>query len=613
MSGTVALSDGHNVAIEAVPGAGKTHLIVTLCEDHVPSLILAYNRELADKVTKTLESKELTGSATCTTFHGLCSRCLALARDDHQLLKIVAHAETGRLVPTNVPRVARVFVDEAQDVRELYVRLLRVLGLTSVQIVVAGDRNQLVYDFDDDFPATLATLQFPDVTFGGDSHCTWQRTSMNESRRITRPMSLFVNAVFDTNISSNKEGCEVDVRVPCNMYTHLYDTIKDVLQTDEDVLILVDHKNGNRALRTLLNTVSRSGCEVHVHGVSFGECSANTIKCGTFWSAKGLEASTVIVLLPGQAPFNPTYVAMTRARRRLVIVLDPRNPHSKVSRVVLQNPSFCTARTTHWRRVLEEGARRPDEDSFAKRPRRSASFRCLDRATPKQSVVQNIVGETLDNVFTTDAPESDCESGDVRVMMGLVKAEFEETGVVRAMQDILCPSRLDYDNGTTAIRLGLMSRIVPRFATDDELLASDLRRVALKAYKDLSNINNLANVALATLSWDSWDCIMRSMQPTKRWASSTQKAVDFVVHTVPSGATYDVRLLTNTCHVRVHAMTSERAYHFVWQVTTSDVGGALVRAACHPGGECVLAQVCSEECFTIRVKKRDHIDALLNE
>ena len=43
-----------------------------------------------------------------------------------------------------------VLVDEAQDVRGLYVRLLRVLGLVTERkiLVVAGDRKQLVYTFD---------------------------------------------------------------------------------------------------------------------------------------------------------------------------------------------------------------------------------------------------------------------------------------------------------------------------------------------------------------------------------------------------------------------------------------------------------------------------------
>ncbi len=75
MSSTVTkhLSDGHNVAIEAVPGAGKTHLILkTCCNDNVPSLVLAYNRELAEKVTAMLgEDSPMT---TCVTFHSLCSR-----------------------------------------------------------------------------------------------------------------------------------------------------------------------------------------------------------------------------------------------------------------------------------------------------------------------------------------------------------------------------------------------------------------------------------------------------------------------------------------------------------------------------------------------------------
>ena len=607
------LAKGCNVAIEAVPGAGKTHLIMKLCKDGVPSLILAYNRELADTITKTLDESE-SSSTMCLTFHGLCSRCLALTRDDHQLMKVVRQAENGELTPRDVPKVSRIFIDEAQDVRELYVRLLRVLGLTNVQIVVAGDRNQLVYDFDDEFPATLATLEFPKTTFGGFA---WQHVTMNESHRITRQMCSFVNLLFNTNITSEKDGSKVEIRVPRNMYSNLYDTIKDILE-DKDVLILVDYKNGNRALRTLLNTVSRSGKNVHVHGVSSGDnVNETTIKCGTFWSAKGLEANTVIVLLPGSSPFNPTYVAMTRARQRLIVVIDPRDPHPLVSRIALQNSSFVEIPTTPWsKRVLDDGVQigNPDSVSFIKRPRKSPKLRCLDRFMPKQSIIDDMIGHTVTDIFTSDAMDIDYNIGTITIVMGLARAELLESGVVRAMQDIICPSRLEYEQTPDAIRLGVMSRIVPRFVSDDELLARDLRNVALRAYRDVSNINNLANVALGIMSWDSWDCTMRSMQPTKQWASTAEDGVNFITDTIPSGAIYDIRLMDHkkTCHVRVHAMTRETVYHFVWEVTSADIGQALVRAALHPRGCCFLVQVSNEEMFKIHVEKED-ISTILAE
>lgn len=52
-------------------------------------------------------------------------------RDDAQLEAAVLAAEAGSLTPRDVPQVTRVCIDEAQDVRPLYTRLLRVLGLAA--------------------------------------------------------------------------------------------------------------------------------------------------------------------------------------------------------------------------------------------------------------------------------------------------------------------------------------------------------------------------------------------------------------------------------------------------------------------------------------------------
>lgn len=630
------LDAGHNVAVEAVPGAGKTHIIMNLCRDGVPTLILAYNRELADRVNSSLD---VTHNAVCFTFHGLCSRCLGTVRDDHQLLKAVSHAEAGRLIPENVPHVQRVVVDEAQDVRELYVRLLCALGLSraGVQIVVAGDRNQLVYDFDDDFPASLATLGSPETAFGTG---TWRRVRMETSRRLTEQVSHVVNRMFETNITSAKQGPPVEVRVPTNMYSGLYESLKDLLRRDSDVLILVDRKSGNRALRSLLNTVSRNGLAVHVHGVpayvggsSGGDggdapSAATGIRCGTFWSAKGLEANTVVVLLPGAAPPNPTYVALTRSTHRLVVVLDPKNPHPLMSRIVVSEPErFCvTGRQAV--RILSSGARAPNT-SFEKRQYTGdrSGFRCLDRHVPCKAVVDRVVGGEVAAPLLERPPSSHGEDavevegggvGEIAVLMGLVRAEHRETGVVRAMLDVEHPTRLDYDQIPDAIRLGLVSRVVPRFVTDDELLAADLRDMALRSYKTgvERDVDSLAIVALAIASWDAWDCTMRTMCRNRgEWTPSTRDAVEYVCDALPVGARYDVRLMDaeKKHHARVQATTPERAYHFVWEATSADVGRAVVRAALHPGGCCRLVDVQARTCVDLVVENSDDVHLLLSD
>lgn len=606
-----ALQRGENVAVEAVPGAGKTRLILEACNDGVRTLILAYNKELADKVSQAIDAT----AVTCLTFHALCSRCLAPARDDHQLLKVVERAERGELVPSNVPEVARVLIDEAQDVRTLYVRLVRVLGLArdGVSLLVAGDKNQLVYDFDEDFPATLDTLERPHLGLGGG---VWTRVTLQRSSRVTNPMAQLVNRIFGTSIESRRDGPRVEVRAPRSMYSGLYHCLADVLTGDESVLLLVDRKAGNRALRTLLNTASRKGRAVQVHGVD--DVGDGAIQCGTFWSAKGLECKSVVVLLPGGAPRNPTYVALTRSSHRLIVVLDPREPHPAVSKAVANCPEHVAVLNAWTQTVIDAGCALDEATAFVRSVWNGAGrsgLQSIERLCPRPGVMEEAVSQNVEEEgipLLLHPDESQVPSGmlaQVFLTMGLVHAEFVRTGIVRGMQDILHPTRLDIEQLSDAIRSGLMSRTIPRYVSDDVLLANDLRELAERSYKQMKTDADLANVALAILSWDSWDHMMRSMQPASEWASQASRAVDFIHRSIPKEAAMDVRLCRYDRHARVHASAPEACYHVVWESASADVAMAAVRAALHPKQTCRLLEVATERSTTLVV---DDVAALLS-
>ena len=198
------------MAVHAVPGAGKTRLLLRLAQ-RAPGtcLVLAYNNALAREVASRLG--DAAEGRLCLTFHALCARCLAPAHDDAQLARAVQSAERGELVPRDVPRSDLLLIDEAQDVRDVYARLVRVLGLVAphTRVVVAGDKHQLVYSFDPAFPATLDTLLWPEEAFGGDE---WEREALLHSHRLTRPMAALVNAVFGTEIEAARDGPPVEVR-----------------------------------------------------------------------------------------------------------------------------------------------------------------------------------------------------------------------------------------------------------------------------------------------------------------------------------------------------------------------------------------------------------------
>ena len=611
-----------HVRIEAVPGAGKTTLIVRACAAmSTPSLVLAYNKQLADDVSRRTD-------ALCVTFHSLCSRCLALARDDAQLIDAVERAERGEIVSVNVPEVKRVFVDEAQDVRAIYVRLLRVLGLHNALLVIAGDRNQLLYDFDPDAPATLETLESPWTAFGS-MQAEWSSVHMRMTHRLTQPITTLVNSVFRTSIVCERTGPPIDVRVPRNMWTDLHDLLRDVLEGDDDLLLLVDYKNGNTALRRLLNTVSRSGSKrVHVHGVEDYDLersaglARHTLTCGTYWSAKGLECRTCVVILPEQAARNPTYVALTRASQRLILVLDARKPHATVCAALrAMRPSDVAYLDAFTQKVVSAGSTMHANGANALLPRqwggdgeRGSSAACISKNMDRWSPRSNTAASSLVSTVYREPPsilavhENGAHAADVVVRMSLVAAEFKYNGRVRAMEDVMHTTRLDRSRHTSAIRAGCASRIVSQFATDDELLAPDLRLVCVDAYRRMSSeklkLEDVARVALGIESFDSWDHTMRVMLPTVHTLATpaTKAAVEFVAACIPSTASFDVRLCGDDCHVRVHASTPERCFHVVWESAGSTVTMAAgVRASLHSSRVCTVVDLCSRTCADVSV------------
>lgn len=605
-----AMIRGDRVSIEACPGGGKTHILL---ESSIPdALFLAYNNQLAAKIKTMLEH------GTCVTFHALCGRCLEVVRDDHQLEDVVKRAEAGTLVPHNIPACSCILLDEAQDVRKIYVRLLRVLGLLcdSMPMLVAGDRNQLVYDFCPDFPATLDTLTDPESTFGGG----WSHDVLDESKRLTRPMCEVVNAIFDTSIRSSKDGPLVDLYAP-KTQTQVIKVVRHVLATSEgEVLLLVDRKKGNRTLRTLLNILGGvDGTDMRIHGIDEDDGDECRLRCGSFWSCKGLQSTTVVVMLPGAAARNPTYVALTRASHRLVILMDPKEPHAALCSVASSTTaadSIAFGPDIELSRALTLGASKDKNVSLSRREFPNSTFRNLDNWEPCRSAfLEHATFTTLED---GDVVEDENTNGfrvgahDVaRIvpLFALVAAEIH-TGVVRGMEDIINPTRMQYDQFRDAIRSGLSCRWIPRFVSDEALLSADLRVVAVDAYSRLqgeeSTLRDVAEVTLAIDAWDDFDHRMRSLRPVHIWASHPhcKRAISKIRATIPTDAQYDVRKCVGDTHVRFHAWTEKEAYHVVWDTTSFDRSAAAVRAAMHPRGCCILVDLSNNSVVKVEASSR---------
>lgn len=619
-----SLDRGHNVVVEAAPGTGKTRLLTTVCRQtpsSLPCLLLAYNAELA-AATRPL----LPDHADCMTFHALCARCLAPTRDDHDMLDAVTKAEAGQLCPRNVPVVRRVLIDEAQDVRPLYVRLLRACGLLrdDVRLVVVGDRNQLIYDFDEEFPASLATLCETETVFFDQT--PWRRSRLDTSYRVSQPMATLVNHMFGSSIVSANPthgDATVDVRSPRSMFK-LATLLEDVVREERSILLLVSHKKNNAALKTLLNDWSRGGVRVRVHGMHDPlDEEEEGVCCGTFWSAKGLTHEAVVVLLPDRAAPNPTYVALTRSCRRLVVVLDPKAPHAAFCHAVHRHPEAVEIHDEWTAKALQLGCTEDPDESLQKRTwsstRNDTSLgRNMDFHLPPRADVVSGCTVTYDDADDEEfvPPDASQWKTEVAVRMVLVLAECKATGRVRHVEDIFSPTRLDNEQDAEAIRHGLVSRWIRRHVPDDALLAHDLRTATSAAYDrlktsaDTADVTDVVLLSLSILAWDDFDHLMRGRLPVHASTyAPLARHVLWGVRTLRSheAYSYDTRLVDGSTHCRVHA--NDPASHCVlveWERTTAGDAAAAVRAGMHPKGVCRVLELARGVVRTVTAHSRFH-------
>jgi len=165
----------------------------------------------------------------------------------------------------------------------------------------------------------------------------------------------------------------------------------------------------------------------------------------------------------------------------------------------------------------------------------------------------------------------------------------------------------------SALEVGFMGRIVPRFVSDTSLLADDLRDIAAKTYfnameheKGWMTMKTLAIVTLATLAWDSFDHTMRTRLPVESWCFVFADTVEWITNVALLNSTaYDVRLHRSGLYVRVCAVTEAYAVHVVWIIKSSDVARASVYAALHPSRCCRIVEVSTRVYTDITVNDPD--------
>ncbi|KAI2469585.1 P-loop containing nucleoside triphosphate hydrolase protein [Annulohypoxylon bovei var. microspora] len=342
----VELSRLQNVVVSARPGAGKTATAEAIVHAN-PGLAVAvvtYSKRLQLETARLLEDYEM---CDVFTFHGVASKLfMEVVYND---VKLQAHREKGEGPIWTGRPYDIIILDELQDCTEnLYwlvstfiLSVTRAAGGRAPRIVALGDERQAIYDFRG---ADSRFLSLSPSILSALSPHKWTHLPLSKSFRLSHETARFVNEVFldDKNhITGSHNG-------PKPIYIHenllFVDKVAERLVPlirkygPERTAILAPSLRGNAPLASLTNLLTeRYEMPVAVSVSDDVQLDDDVIDkkvcASTYHQFKGNQRDLVIVYgadngyfkfmgrdLPDDRCPNATYVAITRARKQLVIL-----------------------------------------------------------------------------------------------------------------------------------------------------------------------------------------------------------------------------------------------------------------------------------------------------
>ena len=348
-----------NVCVDAVAGSGKTTLSLKIAERYSSKkiLLLTFNARLKTETRQRASAVGLT-NIEAHSFHAFGLKYYRdPCRGDEDMLAILDR----NLKPRSETGFDIVIIDEAQDLKELFYRfVLKIFNdFANVQmsrLCVLGDVFQMVYEV---FGADARFLQHTSACFPLNT-ARWVSRSLHTTYRLTRSMVHFINKVvlcqerllstkthdekvelYETSWSNNNAELTQDL-------TALWHGSTRRGYKDGEIMILapsVKSINSNSSINKFAHYLCNRGHKLYVDRsrddyFASEEEVANKILFTNFVKAKGLERKLVIVLCFDSSYFqyyakdsspqtvtNAMYVALTRAKEKLVLVKDRRAEH----------------------------------------------------------------------------------------------------------------------------------------------------------------------------------------------------------------------------------------------------------------------------------------------
>lgn len=620
-----AFCAGDNVVVTAVAGAGKTTLLTHICERYSDEdvVVIAYNAPLAKEMNDVLEKCGLM-RAKAYTFHGLASHAFRLCLNDAALHEVVREARAGHLARRVDVAPAHLLLDEMQDMRDVFFELLRVVivgGLDGVHTLLCGDAEQMLYDFEEDDPARLDYLREPERFFG--ARRAWRHTRLSVSYRLTPPLVDLVNALKPADSQQLVSGNLADaphpppVIVTCGIFEwcdKLLPILHDIFRRvpyERTAILVRTVKTTHAGTRMFVNALTNAGVPIYVHGVDAPLASVRRGKVTvcTHYAAKGLTFDACITLGVGEtSDENPTYVALSRARRFQVVVLDRRRPPRRLLRS-LADGTVRANLCPQTRAFVQFGYEDPEESVYAPSVRDVTAWSPRGRAAACHAAVRVHAADapsgaaqlTIEPVATTARGETE-EVSRVYVLAALCAEENAATGRCRRLEQLLAPQRVSARERRRRLETGDSTRMVEERATDDELLPPRARACLRDALAHADEPAKWCAVAVASACYGEYHHTASRLLPDLSWVDAptfaTVRARVAACVGDASDAQFDVVLRhvgdVTLTQCRCHLLRGATAFSFVYADTLSDT-----LCACTPA---VLAPDRVDVCRVINVR-----------
>jgi hypothetical protein len=347
----VELCRTQNVVVSARPGAGKTATAeaIVAADPNRHIAVVTYSKRLQVDTARRLSAYP---GGDVFTFHGLAGQLFSTTAHNDSILRSLG--KQGNVPAWTGARYEIVILDELQDCTDDLFWLVCAFisavtdaaGGKAPQVVVLGDERQAIYAFRG---ADARYLSLSSAAMTTLSPYTWNHLALSKSFRLSHENCSFVNKVFlggEEYIIGSHDGPRPmwlygNIRDTFSLSRHLVPLIRKY--GPECTAIIAPSVRQNPALSSLTNHLSEE------YGLPIAVLIADDIPLGdkvlqgkicvsTYHAFKGNERDLVIVYgvdagyfdflardLPDDTCPNTTFVALTRARKQLVVVHDNRN------------------------------------------------------------------------------------------------------------------------------------------------------------------------------------------------------------------------------------------------------------------------------------------------